>query len=1787
MSKMAEKDGWVLYQRSSEEMEQVQTASDEPAAFATRATNATKPDAPTPPPEPAWNDPKNYNDAPFSIETGNEDVILNSGAVQLTYDDLVLPGRNGFDLKLTRQYDSSKANTEDVNLYYDDEDGDRWNSIVYRARWQDYRAEFYARIEDSFYRWEKKSNMLSDIENSYGHDPDIVENDPDMFPDHRPYYEGYIWTVPVKSTVFLRTSKRPNDHFKKLYGLGYGWRFMLPSIEKVLTQDYRSRYKTFVHFENGISLAINEDENGFEEYPLKDYTISKANNAYTVGYKDGRKAFFNSSNQLIHMTDRFGNQISFAYDSTGRMNQITDSFGRVILLELSGTTLTIKRQDTSEILFTYTVSSTGELLSASDAENRTTGYVYNQQILQTQMSHDETGDLPVDVNFVNLVAVNHPTGARTEYTYSSRYDVYPTPYEGEHGIFVLTGRKDLSAPTDTSNIVNERTYSYEVSEASKTEKDEDGEYLYGVQDWGAPYTSKATILSHKNASGAFEVKEVTTFKEDGFKDDEMIYHIVDGVEKRVEQHEYAFTDRLLIRQLDSYLNYDYADIYDTINIWQRVTEYTYSTDKKGNPTKIVEWYPARSSCNQEKNFIYDANFSIPVEQSVLTAEGKYTITRDTLRSETDGKSKIPEFRRILEKADGVETLKEKTQFTYDSNFRVIGEKHFYGDNLENAAAFVETVYTYGSYTDEPATQQISGVTDIHGDLISSTNGNGIVKTSVVHDWFGRATSQTDPNGNTTATSYDGIGRVTLVTNPDESTKATIYDDAANKITVTDENGVSRRYEYTPLGKISKDYILSPETLLVEYQYDNLERLISQINYGPDGQALATTSYTYDLFDQVLTKRTVGTGVDMEETHSYNPSAGRATKLERILTIGDANAPTITKFILKDPMDKVVTEQLGDLVTSYEYDRAGNQVLKLDPRGYYTQWEYDYAGRIVCEIDSVGRSFRTTYDALGRKIETRDRMGSISLFSYDAAGRLIQQETPFDDDSNAITRYFYDAAGNIVNQAVLISKPGYEMGYDDEWRETQYTYDSRSRVIDTIQYDNEADQEIRTRFAYDGVGNKTSQYTGMLGDSITGAALTAYTYNRFGAVLTMTDPMNQTETCAYDSIGRLTSKTDRNGNVTVYTYDAAGRLLTETVTVNNVASTITHAYTKTGQKRSEQNGTLTITYQYDAMGRMVQQTESDGTVKAYQYDENGNRTQFFLVRGGVEELNQTYIYDQLNRLVEMGSDNVTVVKYSYDANGNRTMMQYPQTNMYTGYEYNKANLVTMVDNYVGTENTSYLVYYYYLDGNIELIDDIDGSAFEFWYDTMGRLYEEDDSRTGGYGKIYSYDRFGNRATMLVMDENWDDQYQINYTYDLNNRLLSESKEDIAGTNGTTVTTYTYDNNGSQLTKVTVDGTETRSYNGFGQLVSVSSTESGSTPASYAYRPDGLRYSKTTGSGSGAVTHKHLWDGQNVVAEMGATNTINTRYIRGLNLVARKIDTNLQYYQFNTHGDVQHLLDANGNMLIDYRYDMFGNQLDAVASDTNPFRYCGEYFDRETDTYYLRARNYDPWTGRFTTEDRAKDGLNWYVYCENNPIIYVDPVGMAPAKWDIQKQGWKITLNDWKNSWNSVTEQIGKGMSNFAKDAFDIGSFLLKGYSETIQAIFASAYIEGGLGTGLGIKLAATSEFSIEAYDKADLFAFSFSGSDGFQTLASKDYGLSASMFVYSFDNMRSHERSEWFDNSELMTWVHDPSNWKEASSGKTMNHKLAIGAGGYLGVGGNVEVGFDLNVFSERFKKAWS
>ncbi len=52
--------------------------------------------------------------------------------------------------------------------------------------------------------------------------------------------------------------------------------------------------------------------------------------------------------------------------------------------------------------------------------------------------------------------------------------------------------------------------------------------------------------------------------------------------------------------------------------------------------------------------------------------------------------------------------------------------------------------------------------------------------------------------------------------------------------------------------------------------------------------------------------------------------------------------------------------------------------------------------------------------------------------------------------------------------------------------------------------------------------------------------------------------------------------------------------------------------------------------------------------------------------------------------------------------------------------------------------------------------------------------------------------------------------------------------------------------------------------------------------------------------------------------------------------------------------------------------------------------GHTSDDETGLIYMRARYYDPNTGRFASEDPARHGINWFIYA-NNPVKYVDRNG----------------------------------------------------------------------------------------------------------------------------------------------------------------------------------------------------
>jgi RHS repeat-associated protein len=62
------------------------------------------------------------------------------------------------------------------------------------------------------------------------------------------------------------------------------------------------------------------------------------------------------------------------------------------------------------------------------------------------------------------------------------------------------------------------------------------------------------------------------------------------------------------------------------------------------------------------------------------------------------------------------------------------------------------------------------------------------------------------------------------------------------------------------------------------------------------------------------------------------------------------------------------------------------------------------------------------------------------------------------------------------------------------------------------------------------------------------------------------------------------------------------------------------------------------------------------------------------------------------------------------------------------------------------------------------------------------------------------------------------------------------------------------------------------------------------------------------------------------------------------------------------------------------------------------YTGKPYDVVTGMYNYGYRDYQPEAVRFTTEDPIRDGTNWFAYVDNDPINYIDILGLWILKGD---------------------------------------------------------------------------------------------------------------------------------------------------------------------------------------------
>jgi len=290
--------------------------------------------------------------------------------------------------------------------------------------------------------------------------------------------------------------------------------------------------------------------------------------------------------------------------------------------------------------------------------------------------------------------------------------------------------------------------------------------------------------------------------------------------------------------------------------------------------------------------------------------------------------------------------------------------------------------------------------------------------------------------------------------------------------------------------------------------------------------------------------------------------------------------------------------------------------------------------------------------------------------------------------------------------------------------------------------------------------------------------------------------------------------------------------------------------------------------------------------------------------------------------------------------------------------------------------------------------------------------------------------------------------VQYTYDANGNQLSE----YAGFTHPNNTNYTrtisasaYGDNQQAAPDVLIDRT-LNTYDGFNRLVRAEKIEAGvRTVTEYTYNGDDLRVRKTVRKSDSGYTPQvtcFLYDRQHVILETDGSGNTVTRYIRGINYIAQYSGTEFSYYLYNGHGDVVQTVSASGEILNHYDYDIFGNPVLTIETAACNIRYAGEYLDKETGLYYLRARYYDPYIGRFISEDSywGEDdnplSLNLYTYCFNDPIRFIDPTGHDPydkiiANARTQSQiNWIINeINKQKEIWFVEEQGAGKDQTSW--------------------------------------------------------------------------------------------------------------------------------------------------------------
>jgi RHS repeat-associated protein len=919
--------------------------------------------------------------------------------------------------------------------------------------------------------------------------------------------------------------------------------------------------------------------------------------------------------------------------------------------------------------------------------------------------------------------------------------------------------------------------------------------------------------------------------------------------------------------------------------------------------------------------------------------------------------------------------------------------------------------------------------------------------------LGNPTKFTDPKNRVTSYEYAGNGIDLIGVYQEQPGGESIdpFNMAADKITgygsyylhrplsMTDAALQTTNYTYNAFGQVTD--VENPRGERTHYDYGSDTAACSDV---PNGYLVAVTGPLFEGQSALTTLR-------------YDC----ARRIQAVTNHPDLYTVTTEYDDLDRPTQIIYPDNSARQFKYTEYTDEGIDTGKklldltrsIDRQGRVTDRHYDGNRRMDWIKDPLLRKTGFDWCTCGSLDAIVDPDGNVTKFDRDLQSRVLHKTFGFGTTEAETVSYVYENTTSRLKSMTdaMNQTTNYQYDVDDNLRDVTYAGAQNPTPNISYAYDDYYNRTQSLTSSGSGVINGTIGYTyypvtvaGTLGA------------NRPATVGGLFD--NDTITFSYDELGRKVGQSI-NGVASTMVFDSLGRPDTSDNSLGHFTRTYENGVTPRLQTLEYPNGqAANRTYfgnDHDRRLQTLRNLAGGGATSLsqfdYTYDSEGTiQTQDKLL--GTIQTNLVFGYDSAQQLRSVVQGNIQF-QYEYDGAGNRLSDLFHTQFSHGGSTFS-ANHLNQLDSITrdpghGPAAGPFPITY---DANGNMT--YDGGKQSYEWDAANRLlainYTETGDRTefayDGLGRRVKISEYGPGVTAVVQPK--DETYVPFGTAEFNlptgaYEVKFEGLNPNGGNNTALIDGVMLDqtpvpNGGFEIPALTED-TIAPAASGWGYFGSAGiASPNGSIMNGGPPAPEGVQAAFVSNYGSlwqfgsvtpltyslsfqvaqqavgndssqqlrvtlrGAVSTKtFVWSGNTIAEERDATGANVTKrfFAEGEQRIGGK-DAGLYYYSRDHLGSIREVADANGDLVAQYDYGAWGNEVAVNGKMPVDFGYTGHYYHQPSGMNLTLYRAYSPTLARWLNRDRIGEqgGLNLYRYVSNDPVVRIDLLGLDETFWE---------------------------------------------------------------------------------------------------------------------------------------------------------------------------------------------